>query len=286
MSGPPRPAFTTVCHVLAAIGAAGILAVLTGQVDRLGREPDRHEARGPFDIVTHTNLGYESYSVRYHGEPFVFEGRAGMFGDETATYSAVNAVVTWDESGEVFVVHIGDPNNTGFYYLVREQDGAARARFLGESHGGVAADWLEPPTGDRLPLRDVAMHRGRLAGGRWLLLGDDTVLDTRTLNVHGLERPRDIYLNAFRGSLAFAPDQRSFVRLGSGADDTPVLVVTSLGGGVPYQLPIDVAAMDYPGWEELPPGWIDHHFLWRRADDGVDRLERRDRWTPWREVSP
>src|SRR5262245_8996616 len=109
-----------------------------------GAIADEREALGPFELVTHTHrylTGYnegelrlattESYSLRHAGKPFTFVGRAGMDGETTATYTRVNALVTFPSPEPVVVVNVGDPNNTSFYYLVRERGGDAVAEYLG-----------------------------------------------------------------------------------------------------------------------------------------------------------
>src|SRR5215207_3591162 len=88
---------------LVAIASAGVFLYR-----RFGPIPDRAQALGPFEIVTHfTRYTYgwnegrlrrgvtEHYSLRWRGEPFAFDGRGGMFGDTTVRYRAVNAVITF-----------------------------------------------------------------------------------------------------------------------------------------------------------------------------------------------
>lgn len=271
--------YSIVCGVLASIGAIGILALVTGQVDRIGRVPDRKESHGSFVIVTHTRSD-EHYSVLYRGKPFPIEGRAGMFGDATATYSYLNAVMTWDEDGSSFIVHVGDPNNTGFFYLVHEVAGGARADYLCDTSGGVAADLLDGPPDSRAGVRALTLHRGRFSGGRWLLLGDHCVFDTQELKTHQLQPVPSVYLTQFKPPLALSPDQRSFVRLASGSEDAQFLVVYRIFDGSSYTLSIDQQTMHWVGWEDMAPGWLEHHFEWRRDDSGFDQLAQRAHWTP------
>jgi hypothetical protein len=210
--------------------------------------------------VTHTGRSDEYYSIRYHGKPFTFQGRAGMYGDETATYTSANALITFDTDGPAFLTHVGDPNNTGFFYLVREVDGDAGAEYLAESHGGVSADWIdaaEPgnrranPTDGSGGIRDIALHRGRLEGGRWLLLGDRCVFDTKSLTAHVFEPPQDYFFSPFKRPLGLSPDQQSFIRLASASGDTQYLVVIRFSDGRSYALPIDPRTMRYELIEDL-----------------------------------
>jgi hypothetical protein len=255
-----------------------------------GPIPDRAEAIGPFEIVTHKirymtgwNEGRlhsattENYSLRYRGQPFTFEGRSGMFGDSTARYEKVNAIITFPTTEPALVVNVGDPNNRSFFYLVRYSDGAARVEYLGESSGNVSADWLDPAPGTSTGERDITVHRARLDGGRWLLLGEFSVLDVRSLKAYRFEPPPGAYLNQFKSAIALSPDQTSFVRLASGEspDNLPLLVVFDFVGGSSYTLPIDRRLMRYNDWAEIDAAWLDHYFEWRRTEDEHDHLVQR-----------
>lgn len=255
--------------------------------------PDRAEPLGPFTIVTHTrsylagwNEGQlrrgttEHYSLRYRDQPFAFEGKAGLFRDTTRRYTVVNAAITFPAAEPVVLVNVGDPNNRSFFYLVREAGGAARADFVGEGAGGVAVDWLVPSPHDSAA-RQLAVHRARLTGGgRWLLVGDGAVLDTRTLASYPIGAPADVSLNGFARPIAISPDERSFVRIGSVGGDAPVLAVTDFTTDSSYALPIDRATMRYGEWDEIDAAWLDHHFAWQRSAGGHDRLARRPAFTP------
>ena len=275
-----------------------LVASCTGCVAWMSRNgPDRVERFGSLDVVTHT-IGYvagwnegrlrrattEQYSLRHGGAPLVIRGRAGFSGDETAEYRRVNAVVTFPGAPEpAVVVNVGDPNNSSWFYLVRGRAGAPVVEYLGESRGGVSADWLDAPPGDSAVERDVALHRGRLpAGGRWLLLGEQTVLDTRTLTRYAVTPPRGASPNQFKRPIAMSPDSGSFVRWGSThpPENAPRLLVYDFTRDLIYLLPVDRAVMRYNEWEEIDAAWVDHHFEWRREPDGRDRLVRRARFAP------
>lgn len=269
-----------ICGTLAVAGIAGIFAVGSGFSSRLGQEPDTIERRGAFEIVTR-HRSDDFYMVRHQGKPFSIQGKAGMYGDDTATYEWMNAVITFDDTTPAFVVDVGDPNNTSFFYLVREVNGAAEASYLGESHGGVSADWLDPPTpARRESTRDITLHRGRLGGGRWLLLGDWTLLDTRTLTARSMAQPEGIWMQPFASPLLLSPDERSFVRLGSVSDNEPVLAVLDFEEGSCATLPIDRRTMRYDDWSEIDAAWVLHHFEWARDAAGRDRLQQRTDWKP------
>lgn len=252
--------------------------------------PDTAQALGPFEIVTHYTRythGYnegqlrrgvtEHYSLRYRGKPFTFRGPGGMFGDSTEEYGAVNAIVTFPSPEPAVVVNAGDPNNSSHYFLVREAGGRARAEYLGPSSGNVSADWLDPPAADSAGERDLAVHRKHLEGGRWLLLGEQTVLDTRTLKSYRVEHHPNVYPHSSRAALAMSPDRHSFVRLASGAspENAPLLLVHDFTAGASYALPIERRTMRYVDLEEIDAAWVAHHFAWKAAEDGHERLEPR-----------
>jgi len=288
--------------MLAIIG--GILVLVVGLVAAgwaawyFGRSraiPDVTETFGPFEVVTHThrymtgwNTGKfgtgteENYSLRYRSRPFSFEGKAGMWGDQVIRYEIFNSIITFPSTPPALVVNAGDPDNASFYYLVREKGGAAVAEFLGASSGSVSAQWLDPPEGKSPSTVDTALHRGRLEGGRWLLLGDYTLLDTRTFKSTALSQPEGFSLNQFKPPLALAPDSGSFVRFGYAMDSTnaPKLAVFELGTGTAYTLPIDRVRMRYHDWPEIDAAWLDHHFEWQAGLNGRLRLLEREDFKP------
>lgn len=267
--------FSIITYLLAALGIVGI-ALVAGGLDRIGRIPDQIEIRGPFELVTHTGHRDEYYSIRYRGEPFTFQGRVGEYDESTTTYRYVNALITFG-SAPAAVAHVGDPNNTGFFYLIHEVDGVARADYLAESRAGVSANWLDGR--DSGGTRAIALHRGQLEGGRWLLLGDQCVLDTQTLHSHRFEPIQNYFFSPFKAPLGISPDQRSFVRLASASGDTEYLVVIRFTDGHSYALPIDRSTMRFETIEDLNAGWVQHHFGWNPGPNG-DELTVRAEFIP------
>jgi hypothetical protein len=282
-----------------AVGAVvAVAALAVGAMvlySRSKKVPDKLEAFGPFEVVTHTlrfmtgwNEGplatdtTENYSLRYRAEPFVFEGKAGMSGDQTRRYDTFNAVLTFPSPEPAIVVNVGDPNNSSFYYLIREESGKAVAQYLGPSSGGVSAEWLDPPADKAPSEKSLGLHRGRLEGGRWLLLGEYSVLDTRSLKGYKLHRPEGICLNQVKPTIAMAPDGGSFVRFGCSMDSSnaPMLGVFEIETESAYTLRIDRARMRYNDLLEIDAAWLDHHFEWKRAEDGRLRLLERAGFEP------
>src|SRR4051794_23049020 len=89
--------------------------------------PDRVESVGPLELVTRTTfskvswtsgkLGWrrnQHHSLRYHGQPFRFEGKAGEGSDQSATYETFNSLVTFPAPEPVALINVGDPMNTSF----------------------------------------------------------------------------------------------------------------------------------------------------------------------------
>jgi hypothetical protein len=262
---------------------------------RSTRTVDQVEPLGPFGLVTHrTRFRYgwnegmsrmgtdEHYSLRYKGEPFSFIGKAGMPGSDTARYQYLNSLITFPSPEPAVVVNVGDPNNASFYYLVREVNGTAVAEHIGDGSGEVSASWLDPQSDNTAGVADIALHRGRMKGGRFLLLGRYTVLDTRDLSVHHLAPHDGAFENQFKPPLAMSPDQTSFVRWGSGdsPENQPILIVFDFVAGTSYVLPVDRSTMRYNDWEEIDREWLDHYFEWRMGTEGHDHLVARSGVTP------
>ena len=261
---------------------------------RSTRIVDQVEQLGPFGLVTHrTQYRYgwnegqvrtgtdEHYSLRYKGQPFSFAGKSGMFGDDTVRYQAVNALITFPAPEPAVIVNVGDPNNSSFYYLVREVKGAAAAEFVADGRGGVSAEWLDPVDHSK-KIADVALHRGRMEGGRFLLLGDYTVLDTQTLKSYTFAYHPDAGHNQFKPPMEMSPDRRSFVRWGStdSPENHPALIVYDFMTPSSYFLRLDRKIHRFHGWEEVDLAWLHHYFEWRKGADGQDRLVERANVTP------
>ena len=262
--------------------------------------PPQVETLGNFELLTYSSkhMG-DYYQLRYRGEPLPIKGRAGMFGDDSATYQSLNSIITFtlplSITAPVFVVNVGDPNNTSFFYLVREMDGQAKVEYLSDTSANVAADWLDVAPSDPSAPRDLTLHRGRLTGGRWLLLGDNCVLDVQTLtayrfDTYPLQDGADAALNQSKLPLGLSPDQHSLVRVGEsdvrdwGTQDyrgtVARLIVFDFVDGSSYTLAVDRSLMRYPAVETLDGAWLDHHFVWAQTPGGHERLIQRSDFSP------
>jgi hypothetical protein len=286
-----RSRFVTILLSILGISAVGVLALyLTFRTRRL---PESVERVGEIEIVTHpisyvagfnegrlTRGVTENYSLRYHGKRISFPGLSGTYGQDTVTYERFNSIITFPTTEPTVLVNVGDPNNSSFYYLIREKNGALAFEHIADGRGGVSADWLDPS--EDIAERSVAVHRRHLEGGRYLLLDQFAVLDTKTLLSHRFEYNPHGSVNQFKAPITMSPDKRSFVRMGSGdfPDNLPVFIVFDFLAASSYVLPIERSLMRYNDWVEVDRAWLDRHFEWTKNLDGHDVLVRRASFAP------
>lgn len=286
-SGPERMSHSLTFSIIALVALLSV--AMLAYARPFGKKPSRVEPVGSFEILTYEtgvtrgwNEGRlrrdvtETYAIRHRGKPYRFVGKAGLFRDEEREYDEMNSVITFPSPEPVIVVNVGDPNNRSFFYLLREVDGRATATLLGETSGNISADWLDPAPGTAPSERELALHRAHREGGRLLLLGNFTVLDTETLASWQVTPTMSPALH--RPPLALSPDRRSFVR--ASADQVFALLVYDFIGGEAYSLPIDRSVMRYNVREEVDAVWVAHHFEWKRNEAGHDRLVRRESFEP------
>jgi hypothetical protein len=275
---------------IAVLAFAGVLLLYR----RSTRIVDQIEPLGPFGLVTHvTQFRYgwnegqvrtgtdEHYSLQYKGQPFSFDGKSGMFGDDTVHYEQMNSLITFPAPEPAVVVNVGDPINSSFYYLVREVNGAAAAEFLAAGSGGVSAQWLDPAD-ESQRIANITLHRGRMEGGRYLLLGDYTVLDTQTLKASTFTYNPDASHNQFKPPMEMSPDRRSFVRWGSTSspENHEALIVYDFMAPSSYYLQLDRGIHRFNSWEEVDLAWLHHYFEWKKAENGFDQLVARAKVVP------
>lgn len=135
-----------------------------------------------------------------------------------------------------------------------------------------------------------------LAGGRWLRLGYEAVLDVGALKVHpvapwvptppgqpivGLDRASDL-------ARAFSPGRTKYVLLAAGTDYARPgqprldgLLVVDIASGVATQLVTDRRRFRFAASDEVTADWVAHHFEWSRDARGDERLVPRARFAPW-----
>jgi hypothetical protein len=282
--------------ILLAVAAAITALVLANFLFwRRKAVPDQIEAFGPFELVTHTiryrtgwNTGQpgtgtiDEYSLRYKGKPLTFVGKSGMFGDDTATYERMHRIIVASTEPPAFAVNVGDPNNSSFFYLVREVDGAVKPEYLTLARAGPSAGFVDAAADDTSTTEEQA--RRRIKGGepRFLLLAQDLVLDLDSLKSYPIKELDDFHANHFRTVLATAPDRHSFARFGftNTPESKPAFAVFDFIDGTSYLVPIDRARMRYNEWAEIDSAWTYHHFEWTRVDGQHDRLVERAGFVP------
>jgi len=110
---------------------------------------------------------------------------------------------------------------------------------------------------------------------------DENVLDTRSLTIARIDRPRGAAPRGLPPPLGLSPDERSFVWfLHTASVEQPLLGVTEWKTNRSYEVPIDRDRMRFIGFETLDPAWVAHHFTWQRGPDGVDVLKQRPDFVP------
>jgi len=286
--------------LIALVLGAGV-AVVVGVIAMAGRPkkvPDSFEPVGNFEIVTRTSrhrtgwnegrLGwgtFESYGLRFKGKPMTIEGKSGMFGQDTMVYERMNLIVTFPDREPVILVNVGDPNNSSFFYLVREEGGQASVEYVTLDSGGVSSiGWLDPPADGG---REDDAHRIRLTGGRYLLLADFCVIDTKLWEIHQFDGSPHGSTNDYKRPLGMAPDQASYVRFGWDRENAPLLLVFDFIDLASHAVPIDRGVQRFSDLDEIDAGWMAYYYDWVPADDAAhDRLVAREGVTPrpWKGV--
>lgn len=253
---------------------------LPERVDRLGEIEvaihSRHERSANYD----RNVAYESWSLRWRGEPLVIDSFGGMWLDEPMRTGAVNAVfVVGSGTHPDLVVNVGDPNNASVFHLLRQDGGKLTAPLLCRTFGADnAVRVLDGKDADKV---FQGPHYQSLAGTRRLLLGGACIYDAASRAVLAIPaKPKDVHLPSFVRAMAVSPDGRAFARVGMTESQDPVMMVADLDGGAWSRLPIDTQRMRFPHIEEIDAAWISHHFQWRRGPDGRDRLAERVGFKP------
>ena len=269
------------------------------------------EQVGNFALLTYENE-YTSmldvvYGVHYQGEPITIPGVT------TQRYNAITTV-TLPQTGSpnALISNADIAEDASHFYLLYEGEGQLKTLPLCASADHAPVDWLDQTTsavtdarssnGDYRS-RDWFTQRQSLTGGRWLLLGDDCVLDLQTLTLYPVDLPSphgdadDLTLDGSHLPVGFSLDQQSFVRLGWLDVHTPAyvhlgevlhLIVYNFVENVTYTLPVNRQQMRYsrlPGAQDQPDdinaAWLNHHFQWQRTAAGYDRLVARPAFTPW-----
>lgn len=189
------------------------------------------------------------------------------------------------------------------FVLVEEVDGALRVQALRANSNTLAeTQWLdsaagqpgEPATYGIQHLTDPEAAT-RLAGGRWLRLGAQLILDVATLTPHAVEpwvpmQPGKPVTEVIRDGdtvRAFSPGRTRYVLAGSQVDyargqgQVYGLLVVDIAAGTAHEIRIDPRQQRFADLSDIDAAWVEHHFAWQRDAQGVEQLRPRPGARPW-----
>lgn len=182
--------------------------------------------------------------------------------------------------------------STTDFHLITEENGAAVVRSLGRPTTDMADyQWLDGPGGQPSPVASFGIEKVRvdelpLAGGQWLLLSAQSVLDVRSLRVYPVSYhvPSGQPLQGVGGTraLLFSPGRTQYATYGSSVtlvengDYVTGLSVVDIPSGVAYGLPLKPGEKRFRDEEDLTPRWFAHYYEWRRDAAGRERLVPRE----------
>jgi hypothetical protein len=268
-------------------------------------QPVRSQAYGPFEISTIARSFYDfswgnaastigasaEFLVRHRGHPVMIESVGGDDDRTAARFERVSAVATIDGPTPALLVQVSPPADNERCFLLKDVTERLVIEAVGDCPAVIQA---HPLTGDTVRFRaaqtrhavpgriDRGMFTGDSASGLFLLV--HAVLDTRDLSVRRIPMRDAPSLRGDVPPLGVAPDEQSFVRVGFGGDDgqADVLVVTSIGTGESYSVPIDRQRTRMGPEAAIDPAWVSHYFAWEKktGPGGIDRLVTRPNVVP------
>lgn len=167
----------------------------------------------------------------------------------------------------------------------------------------AAVQWLDSESGQPGPSASFGIDSitdlqagTRLAGGRWLRLGSQGVLDLSTLAVANVDPWVPMVPGVPVTSIsregdhvrAFSPGRTQYVLAAAGPDFSRTdgaqaygLLVVDIKSGIATELRMDRKRFRFAELVDLDAAWIDHHFMWQRDPAGRERLVPRQRFAPW-----
>ena len=262
-------------------------------------QPIRAETIGPFDVATIANGFFEvqhdehtlnganaQFAVSYRGKPLIIDARINRTRDSTESIDRFDNVALLAGPRSAFLLTTGSFRGTGQCYVVVENGDSARVEHLTECGVETLGDRLTTDTalfragGARKPVRGRIDRTSYAQPGLFHFVA--AILDTRQLVVHRFNADTTVSNNPYLRPFGLSPDERSFVTYGTTSDSPPAqfVVVTDFIANRTYTLPIDPVRMRYMKLESLDPPWLNHHFVWQRGRDGVDRLIERRGFVP------
>ena len=274
-----------------------ILVGITLDLDRyryIDRPPLVQQV-GNFEQLTYIDATIPEYGLRYGGDLITIEEQAGFLGDERQSYDRFDYLITLTVpssiTAPVFVITVGDQYHD-FFYLVREVAGEARVERL-SNNTRSSAQWLDVALGDPAIPSNLLLAPDPSITGRWLLLGDNCVLDVHTLKAYSFDTTLpegNTEMRLTGPALAFSPDEQSFVRLAerrnsayssSGVPHTDATLALFYFSAKSFSLlPLDRAQMRYHRMSEIDGHWLADYFAWQKNAQGHDQLMPRPDVTP------
>lgn len=193
---------------------------------------------------------------------------------------------------------------TGFVLAFEDAAGALQFTPLDSKSSGLAElQWLDATDGQPGPSRNFGFEAladlqaaTLLAGGRWLRLGSQVVIDVNTLSVSRVEPWVPMVPGVPITSIsrqgdevrAFSPGRTHYVLAASGPDysrvDRPTaygLLVVDIASGTASELRMDRKRFRFAEQRDIDAAWIAHHFIWQRDAAGREQLVPRDHFAPW-----
>lgn len=242
---------------------------------------------GNFEQLTYIDATIPAYGLRYGGELITIEEQADFLGDKREAYDRFDHLITVtvpaSMTAPVFVITVGDQYHD-FFYLVREAAGKAQVTRL-SNNTAATAQWLDAPLGDPTQPSNLLLDRSSSVAGRWLLLGDNCVLDVQTLQAYSFDTESftgNTKVRLTGPALAFSPGAQSFVRLAerengkysqAGVPHTDAtLAVFDFRTNRFDLLPVDRAQMRYHRLSEIDGAWLAYYFAWQKNGQGHDQL--------------
>jgi hypothetical protein len=254
-------------------------------------EPIRVERFGPFEVEMRAPAFWLAegpdgrgrveatavFTIRHQGEPVAVE-LAGTYGDAASEPLERALTVAAVGAPRPALLACMDRYDRPCFLLVSEEYGV-RTEFMGTLEWNTAGYELTADPARFELARGRTWLRSRLQRdlferGSVYLLGA-ALLDTNGPRVLLLPDDPELSVHTWGVPPGLSPDGRAFIRLGSDADGTPVLIVSDVEGGKSYALPIDTTRTRYDAASGVTPTWVMDHFEWVRASDGTFRLAER-----------
>ena len=248
---------------------------IVAQARRISTGAFPNQGGNPFATMEVTG-----FSVYHQGKPVVV-----THGDRTIARFFRVATLT-DAPRPALLVSTTD------FHLITEENGVAIVRSMGRPTTDMADyQWLDGPGGQPSPVASYGIEKVRvedlpLAGGRWLLLSAQSVLDVKSLRVYPVSYhvPQGQPLQGVGGTraLVFSPGQTQYVTYGSSVtlvennEYVTGLAVVDIASGIAYGLPLKPGEKRFRDEEDLTPRWFAHYYEWRKDAAGRERLVPRD----------